>query len=170
MIWGHLRASPAWFSVVSARSSANQMINKWCEALSSISHVLGSRKAKSQKFRFSVISELYIEIWFLLSNPSLSGIHETLGVEYEHPFEYIFRKLTYRNAEYQIECCIFLGVQNFRFFMISRDLRASPASFSAISARSCAKQMINNMVRSILLHLSCSGVSSAGRFAFLAAL
>ena len=62
MISGDLRASPASFSAISARSSAKQMINKWCEALSSISHVLGSRRAKSQHFRFSVISELYIEI------------------------------------------------------------------------------------------------------------
>ena len=115
-------------------------------------------EGKIPKFQISVISELYIEIWFLLSDWSLSGTQNTLGAEFEHSCECMFRKFTHRNEKYQIECCIFLGMHNFRFFMISGHLRASSGSFSAISARSCAKQMMKKVVRSTLLHLSCSGV------------
>jgi len=46
---GFSEASRASFSEASARSCANQlMMNKWCEALSSISWFRGARRAKIQ--------------------------------------------------------------------------------------------------------------------------
>ena len=149
-------------------AAQSKCFTTWCEALSSISHVQGSRRAKFPNFRFSVISELQIEIWFLLSDPSLSGTHETSGVEFEHSFECVFRKSIHRKEKYQIECCISLGAQNLRFLMISGDLRASKTSFLPISARSSAKQMFQTWCEALssISHVQRSRRAKCENFRF----
>ena len=47
MISDDFQASWAWFSIISARSCAKQMMDKWCAALSCISLVRRPRRAKT---------------------------------------------------------------------------------------------------------------------------